>query len=559
MKKTISILILLAIAISLVAGCGNHDTFGDGARWDIPTATVSPSPATEAVLPSLSAEIRRSAPVLHDAMFSFEAAEDGMFDDDDWRFVPFTESDEFAVARESTFRDVRTSPLSTFSVSVNTASYSIMRRQIMSGREPNGIRIEELINYFDYDYMAPLPGSEHPFSIFTEVAASPWSPGHLLAKVAIQGVRLQNTEDIANNVVFLIDVSGSMNRPDRLPLVIDSMNLLLDQLNENDVISIITYAGTEQILADSVPGSEREKLSQIINGLRAEGSTAGGQALRQAYELASRNFIEGGNNRIILATDGDFNVGERTVDDMINLIESYRDRGIYISVLGYGMGNLNDRMMEAIAAHGNGNYAYIDTIQEARRVLVYEFDSTMFTIANDVRIQVEFNPEIVAAYRLIGYDTRRMENEDFNNESVNAGDIGSGHNVTAFFELIPVGVESGDNLVDPLRYSTIVTTGSDEYMVVRVRYVAPGEDESRLIERVVGAEDFRGSYDVSDNFLFASAVAEFGLIITDSQYRGYSSLDSVLARASRGMGEDRFGLRSEFIDLVHRYAGIVNW
>jgi len=273
--------------------------------------------------------------------------------------------------------------------------------------------------------------------------------------------------------------------------------------------------------------------------------------------LATRNFIEGGNNRIILATDGDFNVGESSVEAIINLVEAERDRGIFISVLGYGMGNLKDNVMEAIATHGNGNYAYIDTLQEAKKVLVDEFDSTMFTIANDVKFQVEFNPETISAYRLIGYDTRRLENEDFNDDMKDAGEVGSGHSVTAFFELIPVGMESGQDLVDPLRYSSIVTTGSDEFMVVRIRYKEPGGDVSRLMEHVVGVETFLQG--VSESFVFASAVAEFGLIVTDSSHRGHSSLSSVLDRASRSLGWDSFGLRAEFIELVQRYGRIVNY
>lgn len=480
-----------------------------------------------------------------------------MYDGEDWRYVPFDETDEFATASESPFKDVTTSPLSTFSASVNTASYSIMRRQLMQGMEPMGLRIEELVNYFDYNYPAPLPGSEHPFSVITEISECPWTPEHLLAKVAIQGVRLQNTNEIANNIVFLIDVSGSMDRSDRLPLVKESMALLIDQLNENDRISIVTYAGSERVLADSIPGSEHSELRRIISSLRAGGSTAGARGLRTAYELATKNFIEGGNNRIILATDGDFNVGESSVDALIGLVESERDKGIFISVLGYGMGNLKDNMMEAIAMHGNGNYAYIDTLQEARKVLVDEFDATMFTIAKDVKFQVEFNPETVSAYRLIGYDTRRLENEDFNDDNVDAGEVGSGHSVTAFFELIPVGIGTGRSLVDPLRYSNLVTTGSDEIMVVKVRYKEPDGDVSRLLEHVVGVDSLQHS--VSDRFVFASAVVEFGLIVTDSGHRGESSLSSVLSRAGDSLGKDTFGLRAEFMGLVQRYGRLINY
>jgi len=329
------------------------------------------------------------------------------------------------------------------------------------------------------------------------------------------------------------------------------MKLLLGQLNDNDIISIVTYAGSDRIIADSVPGSERQYLIRLLDSLQAGGSTAGARGLRTAYELAEKNFVENGNNRIILATDGDFNVGLSSVADIINLVEEERDKGIFISVLGYGMGNLKDTIMEAIATNGNGNYAYIDNIQEAKKVLVDEFDATMFTIAKDVKFQVEFNPETISAYRLIGYDTRRLENEDFNDDTKDAGDIGSGHNVTVFFELIPVVTGNNNSSVDPLRYSEIITTGSDDFMTVKIRYKEPDGDVSKLVEHSVGREALQ--LRVSDNFLFASAVAEFGLIVTGSSYINESSLESVQNRAKAALGEDTFGLRAEFLDLVRRY------
>jgi len=535
MKKAISILLTLAIAITLIAGCSSYNS---------QISDFLPSPASQ--------DNRVMAPTAEPVPAPFDMSEP-WFDasTEEWRYMPFDETDEFAFATESPFKDVMTNPLSTFSASVDTASYSIMRRQIMNGSSPTGIRIEELINYFDYDYPAPLPGGEHPFSITTEISIAPWAPDHLLAKIGIQGKRLMNTEEIANNVVFLIDVSGSMDRPDRLPLVIESMKLLLGQLNDNDIISIVTYAGSDRIIADSVPGSEKQYLTRLLDNLKAGGSTAGARGLRTAYELAEKNFIENGNNRIILATDGDFNVGLSSVADIINLVEEERDKGIFISVLGYGMGNLKDTIMEAIATNGNGNYAYIDNIQEAKKLLVDEFDSTMFTIAKDVKFQVEFNPETISAYRLIGYDTRRLENEDFNDDTKDAGDIGSGHNVTVFFELIPVTAGDNVNLVDPLRYSEIITTGSDDFMTVKIRYKEPDSDISKLVEHSVGREALQ--LKVSDNFLFASAVVEFGLIITGSNYKNESSLESVQDRAQAALGEDTFGLRVEFLDLVRRY------
>jgi len=537
MKKAVSIILSLALALALVAGCSGSDS-GSPNMFSYNTFMTPPP-------------LHNNSPAM-----GFMPG-DGLFEVEDWRYAPFDNNDEFATASESTFKDVRTSPLSTFSASVNTASYSIMRRQITQGMQPNGLRIEELVNYFDYNYPAPPPGSEHPFAVITEISQCPWAEEHLLAKVAIQGARLQNAGEIANNIVFLIDVSGSMDRPDRLPLVIESMKLLISQLNGSDRISIVTYAGSDRILADSIPGSDHGALNRIVDNLRAGGSTAGARGLRTAYELASKNFIVGGNNRIILATDGDFNVGESSVEALINLVEAERDKGIFISVLGYGMGNLKDNMMEAIASHGNGNYAYIDTIHEAKKVLVDEFDSTLFTIAKDVKFQVEFNPETVSAYRLIGYDTRRLENEDFNDDMKDAGEVGSGHSVTAFFEIIPVWAELNRSLVDPLRYSNVITTGSNEFMVVKVRYKAPDGDVSKLLEHVVGFDSFR--HRVSDSFAFASAVVEFGLIVTDSSHRGHSSLSNVLSRAGSVANNDDYGLRNEFISLVQQYGQLVRF
>ena len=544
-SKIISILLVIILTLTLIAGCSSGKDSTYSGRENSMLNTYSHPPQSN------SQNVPAYMPPPSQA-YPYEIAPD-----EDWRYEPFDETEEYAFASESPFKDVRTSPLSTFSADVDTASYSNMRRQLSQNRIPTGVRIEELINYFDYSYRAPRPGDAHPFSITTEIGVCPWAPGHLLAMVGIQGAQLQNTEEIANNIVFLIDVSGSMNPQNRLPLAKQSMILLLDQLNENDVISIVTYAGSDRIVADSVRGSEKRELTRLINSLGSGGSTAGARGLSTAYELASKNFIEGGNNRIILATDGDFNVGISSVEAMINMIETERQRGVFISVLGFGMDNLKDNMMKAIAANGNGNYAYIDTIQEARKVLVDEFDSTMFTIAKDVKIQIEFNPETVSAYRLIGYDTRRLENEDFNDDMKDAGDIGSGHNVTAFYELIPVGSEENDGSVDPLRYSYSVTTGSDDFMTVKVRYKDPDGYDSKLVEQVVGPNALRRRN--SDNFVFASAVAEFGLIVTDSAYAGNSSLNEVLSRAGDSLGADYYGLRAEFIELVNRYGQITNW
>ena len=537
MKRKISLIFLIA-ALALSAGCSAMTSDSAG-RMTSPQTNSAPSVANDYA--------RAPAPV--------EFYESEMDMSEEWRYAPLDEAEEYLTAMESPFKDVRTSPLSTFSADVDTASYSNMRRFLTQRLVPQGVRIEELINYFDYDYPAPLPGSDYPFSITAEVNVCPWEPSHLLAMIGIQGKQLENTADIANNIVFLLDVSGSMDSSNKLPLLRESMKLMFEKLGDNDIISIVTYAGSDKIVADSISGSKTDQLIRIVDNLKAGGSTAGAQGIRTAYELAARNFIEGGNNRIILATDGDFNVGESSVDSLVSLIEAKRDNGIFISVLGFGMGNLKDDMMKSIASNGNGNYAYIDTLQEAKKVLVDEFDSTMFTIAKDVKLQIEFNPEMVSAYRLIGYDTRRLENEDFNNDLKDAGDIGSGHNVTAFYELIPAGTDE-EELVDPLKYSQSVSTGSDDFFTVKIRYKDPDGDESMLTELIVDSEAVSEAESI--NFMFASAVTEFGLIITDSDYRASASLSSVTSRARDGLGDDVYALREEFLDLVEIYREIVD-
>ncbi|MFV0413121.1 MAG: vWA domain-containing protein [Oscillospiraceae bacterium] len=428
----------------------------------------------------------------------------GYEDTEEWRYQPTDPEEEYDNSPETPFKEVATSPLSTFSSDVDTASYSNMRRFINNGQAPEGVRIEELVNYFDYSYPRPKAGSEHPFSITAEVAPCPWNPENQLAMVGIQGMELESAGKTASNIVFLLDVSGSMS---------DENKLLLEKLDENDRVSIVTYAGSDKVIAEGVPGSQWQKLSGLIDSLSSGGSTAGAKGLETAYRLARENFIEGGNNRIILATDGDFNVGPSSEDALKKMVETEREAGISISVLGFGMYNLKDNKMETIADYGNGNYAYIDTLQEARKVLVDEFESTMFTIAQDLKIQVEFNPEVVVRYRLIGYNNRRLENEDFDNDQKDAGDIGAGHSVTAFYELVLVEAE-GSSSGGGLTYQQPQTTGSSDYMLVKVRYKQPGENESKLVEQAVGQQSFASK--PSENFAFASAVAEFGLIVTGS-------------------------------------------
>ena len=505
------------LAVGLVSGC-SAGTTSSGAVPAAPAATGAAGPA---------------AP--------------GDTQDNSWRYVPLDQQEEYDDSPETPFKDVATSPLSTFSSDVDTASYSNLRRQINQGVAPEGVRIEELVNYFDYDYPAPPADAADPFTVTAEVADCPWAPDHQLAMIGVQATRALPTT-AGNNIVFLIDVSGSMDSPDKLPLLADSFSLLVDALGDEDVVSIVTYAGTNRVAADSVPGSDHKKLKRIIGNLSAGGSTGGAAGLQTAYELAEKNYIDGGNNRVILATDGDFNVGPSTDEQMKDMIEKARDSGVCISVLGFGTGNLKDSKMEIIADYGNGNYAYIDTLNEAQKVLVDEFDSTMFVVAQDLKLQVEFNPATVTRYRLIGYDNRRLENEDFANDTKDAGDVGAGHSVTAFYELVPADGEPGSST---LKYSDTTYGTSSDLFTVAVRYKDPGAQESTLVETPVGPERYTAT--PSADFRFASAVTEFGLIVTGSAYKGEASLNSVRDRASKALGEDPYGLRAEFVSLVKQY------
>ncbi|EDZ95543.1 von Willebrand factor type A [Limnospira maxima CS-328] len=469
--------------------------------------------------------------------------------------IPNTET--YDLIAENNFQLVAANPLSTFSIDVDTASYSNVRRFINQRQRPpiDAVRIEELINYFSYDY--PQPQAEEPFSITTEVSSAPWSPQHQLVHIGLQGKTLAIEELPPSNLVFLLDVSGSMNQPNRLPLLKEGFKLLVDQLTEQDTVAIAVYAGAAGVVLPPTPGNEKQKIIAAIDGLQAQGSTAGGEGIKLAYELATRMLSEGKNNRVILATDGDFNVGVSSDAELVRLIESYRDRGIYLTVLGFGMGNYKDSKMEKLSNHGNGNYAYIDNLMEAKKVMSTELTGTLFTIAKDVKIQVEFNPAQVQAYRLIGYENRRLENQDFHDDTKDAGEIGAGHSVTALYEIIPVGVESDVNLpaVDQLTYQQNVVSSeaynSNELMRLKIRYKPPTETESRLLEQPIINRSLPLNQ-TSDNFRFAAAVAEFGMLLRNSPYRGNSSFPQVLQLAESSKGVDLHGYRSEFIQLVKR-------
>ncbi|OQW60872.1 MAG: hypothetical protein A4S17_09865 [Proteobacteria bacterium HN_bin10] len=449
-------------------------------------------------------------------------------------------------------RMVSTDPVSTFSIDVDTASYSNVRRLLMSGRLPpqDAVRTEELINYFRYDY--PLPQSrEQPFSTNVTVAPSPWAEGRQLVHIGLQGYNIVPRERPPLNLTLLLDVSGSMAAENKLPLVIQSMRMLVEQLNARDRVSIVVYAGAAGAVLEPTPGNERGRIVAALENLHAGGSTAGGEGLRLAYALTEQNFRRGAVNRVIIATDGDFNVGISDPEELEDFVERKRDTGIYLSVLGFGGGNYNDLLMQRLAQNGNGVAAYIDTLNEARRVLRDEMAANMFTIAQDVKIQVEFNPARVAEYRLIGYETRMLNREDFNNDRVDAGEIGAGHAVTAIYEIVPVG---GRTFNDPLRYQSerAPPSTANELAFLRIRYKLPGQDTSRLIERPITDRDaVRDIASAPESTRWATAVAGYGQLLRHDQFlaTGYG-YDDVIRLAQSARGSDEFGWRAEFIQLA---------
>lgn len=465
-------------------------------------------------------------------------------------------TEEYNLIQENPFLAVANNPLSTFGIDVDPASYSNVRRFIRDQRLPprDAVRIEEMVNYFSYDY--PDPTGPHPFAVVTEVAPAPWNPRHQLVHVGIQGRRMRTAQLPPSNLVFLVDVSGSMESPDKLPLVKASLRMLVEELSERDRVAIVVYAGAAGLVLDATPGSRREEILDAIERLEAGGSTAGAAGIRLAYEVARRNHVPGGNNRVILATDGDFNVGVSSEAELVQLIEEKRAQGTFLTVLGYGTGNLADARMEQIADHGNGNYAYIDGLAEARKVLVQEMGGTLFTIAKDVKLQVEFNPARVRAYRLIGYENRLLRAEDFADDRKDAGELGAGHSVTALYEVVPVDADTDvrGGEVAPLRYqqpsSDPVTAFAGELMNVAIRYKQPEGQESVLLSHAVRVPE-RGARP-SDDFRFAAAVAEFGMLLRQSEHRGRASLEDVLSLARGAVADDEH--RAGFVQMVQDYA-----
>ncbi len=475
-------------------------------------------------------------------------------DDEPWRVrrEPWN-TEEYGRISENPFLAVSAHPLSTFSIDVDRASYSNVRRMLLEGQAPpkDAVRIEELVNYFPYGYAEPR--GDDPVAIHTELAPAPWKPAHRLLRIGLQARRIDTRGLPPSNLVFLIDVSGSMDEPNKLPLLKASLSLLVNTLRPQDRVAIVVYAGSAGLVLPSTSGDQKPAILQAIERLEAGGSTAGGAGIKRAYDEAVANFIRGGNNRVILATDGDFNVGVSSDGELVRLIEEKRKTGVFLTVLGFGQGNLKDAKMEQLADHGNGNYAYIDNLLEARKTLVHELGGTLFTVAKDVKIQVEFNPAHVRAYRLIGYENRLLANEDFADDAKDAGEIGSGHSVTALYEIIPVGVTTDVTVrvPDSLRYQAVRgrpdASAGPELLFVKVRYKQPDGERSRLLTHAVLDAPSRAA---TADFQFQAAVAEFGLLLRQSEHRGTANFRHVIEVARGAVGADPDGYRAEFVRLA---------
>lgn len=477
----------------------------------------------------------------------------------DWWSASDDTDESYNNIRENIFKSVLNEPLSTFSIDVDTASYSNIRRYLQDGLLPpeDSIRIEEMINYFKYNHKEPK--ADNPIGITTEIGDCPWNDENKLVMIGLKAAEIPKESLPKSNVVLLLDVSGSMDDLDKLPLLKKAFKMLVEQLDENDRVSIVVYAGASGVVLSGTRGDDKEEIMYALDNLYAGGSTAGAEGILKAYELAEKYFIRGGNNRIILATDGDFNVGISSDDELIKLIEEKRESGVFLSVLGFGTGNLKDSKMESLADHGNGTYSYIDSVLEAKKVLVNELYSTLYTLAKDTKIQIEFNPVKVKEYRLIGYGNRLLNNKDFSDDSKDAGELGVGHTVTAFYEIVPY--KDGESYSESgLKYQEIevkpVQEWSKEWLEVRVRYKKPNKDNSDLIVHPV--TDRSINIFESNDFKFASAVIEFGLILKDSEYKGEASFDSIIKRAKSAKGYDDDGYRAQFINLVE-IAEALNW
>ena len=459
-------------------------------------------------------------------------------------------NESYSEIKESGFIDAKTSPLSTFSIDVDTASYSNVRRMIMTqGKLPpkDSVRIEEMVNYFFYDYKKPEK-KDGKFGFDFEMGDS-WNKGNKILRIGIQGENLAENKKPKSNLVFLIDVSGSMDYGNKLPLLKESFKKLVNNLTSEDRVSIVVYAGRAGVVLEPTSGKDKEKILKALDSLSTGGSTAGGEGIRRAYDLASENLIKGGNNRVILATDGDFNVGVTSGAELEDLIASYKKKNIYLTILGFGMGNYKDSTMERLSNKGNGNYFYIDNLKEADKVFNQGLMGTLYTIAKDVKIQIEFNPATVKEYRLIGYENRKLNNEDFKNDKKDAGDVGSGHQITVLYELVPAG-RAAETDVDKLKYQDAKIKGSKDIATFKLRYKEPDGDKIKELKEVLGQEIYKKNN--TKNFNFALSVAEFGMLLRDSEYKGSLTYSDVVKLAKSNLEADKYGYQEEFINMVEK-------
>jgi len=563
MKKRLVLgLSVVMITASVLTSCGGSMMSTTETAADADTGYMEPAISYEELIDTeliYGSKSETAAEAYDEAITSEAEMPEGIMRDgatDDMAAMPMEENfiefntEEYNSEKETGFAKVMQSPLSTFSADVDTASYSNLRRMIEDNYSLNDIpegavRIEEILNYFDYDYN--LPKGSEPFGVTTEIADCPWDEEHKLLSIGLKTKEIDFTESTASNLVFLLDVSGSMNSNDKLPLLQRAFGILAENLTEKDCVSIVTYAGDDRVLLEGASGDETEEIREILNDLEAGGSTYGSKGIMTAYDLAEEYFIEGGNNRVILATDGDLNVGTTSESELVELIEEKRESGIYLTVLGFGTGNYKDNKMEALADNGNGNYAYIDSVGEAKKVLVEEMGATLVTVAKDVKFQVEFNPEKVSEYRLLGYENRRLEAQDFEDDTKDAGEIGAGHTVTALYEIVLK--EKNDKTDSGLKYSETVTKGSDEWLTISIRYKEPDENESILLQYPV--DDSSCTNTPSEDWRFAAAAAEFGLVVTNSEYKGKSSLEHVIDFLKE-LDLEKDDYKEEFYGLVKK-------
>lgn len=534
LKKTLSL--ITALSVLTMAGCSSSST-----EDAMTGSALQDANGAAGNYYSVADSAAESFEMGYENAVKGEEFTDGIYDEE----IDFN-TEEYNAIKENSYMSVAANPLSTFSIDVDTASYTNLRRMINDGGyiDTDSIRIEEMINYFNYEY--PAPNAGEPFSVTTEMADCPWNDETKLLLVGLQAEEIDMSERAPMNIVFLIDVSGSMYSENKLPLVQKSFALLTENLTPQDRVSIVTYAGSDRVVLEGADGNNKEEILEAINSLEAGGSTAGADGINTAYKIAEKYFISGGNNRIVLATDGDLNVGVSSESELTKLVEKKRETGVFLSVLGFGTGNIKDNKMEALADNGNGNYAYIDSVLEAKKVLVEEMGGTLFTVAKDVKLQLEFNPAYIKGYRLIGYENRMLAAEDFEDDTKDAGEIGAGHSVTAIYEIVTVDSPMELSTSD-LKYSETSGEENGEMLTVSIRYKEPDGDTSKLLEYPVAESAYSSS--MSANLTFASAVVQFGLVLRDSEYKGTATYDSILSSLENyDYSSDSY--KAEFISLV---------